>query len=62
MPTVFNVVPPGGTLGILGGGHLGRMTAVAARALGYRTHVLEIVLGKHAHAPSGTYSEIVSRA
>ena len=42
MPTVFNVVPPGGTLGILGGGHLGRMTAVAARALGYRTHVLEM--------------------
>ena len=42
MPTVFNVVPPGGTLGILGGGYLGRMTAVAARALGYRTHVLEM--------------------
>ncbi len=42
MPTVFNVVPPGGTLGILGGGHPGRMTAVAARALGYRTHVLEM--------------------
>lgn len=42
MPTVFNVVPPGGTLGILGGGHFGRMTAVAARALGYRTHVLEM--------------------
>lgn len=42
MSTVFNVVPPGGTLGILGGGHLGRMTAVAARTLGYRTHVLEM--------------------
>ncbi len=42
MSTVCNVVRPGGTLGILGGGHLGRMTAIAARALGYRTRVLEM--------------------
>ena len=42
MRAAFNVVPPGGTLGILGGGHIGRMTAIAARALGYRTHVLEM--------------------
>ncbi len=42
MSTVFNVVPPGGTLGILGGGLLGRMTALAARAHGFRTHVLEM--------------------
>jgi len=33
------VVPPGGTIGILGGGQLGRMTATAAAALGYRCHV-----------------------
>ncbi len=32
---------PGKTLGILGGGQLGRMTAMAARALGYRVHVLD---------------------
>ena len=32
-------VPPGGTLGILGGGQLGRMTAQAAQRLGYRVHV-----------------------
>jgi 5-(carboxyamino)imidazole ribonucleotide synthase len=32
-------VPPGGTIGILGGGQLGRMTAMAAARLGYRTHV-----------------------
>lgn len=32
---------PGGTLGILGGGQLGRMTAIAARRLGYRTLVLD---------------------
>lgn len=32
---------PGGTLGILGGGQLGRMTAMAARELGYRIHALD---------------------
>ncbi len=33
------VIPPGSTIGILGGGQLGRMTALAAARLGYRTHV-----------------------
>ncbi|MEI8396849.1 MAG: ATP-grasp domain-containing protein, partial [Rhodospirillaceae bacterium] len=33
------VIPPGATLGMLGGGQLGRMTAMAAARLGYRTHV-----------------------
>ncbi|TAN52640.1 MAG: 5-(carboxyamino)imidazole ribonucleotide synthase, partial [Rhodospirillales bacterium] len=32
-------IPPGGTIGILGGGQLGRMTALAAAALGYRVHI-----------------------
>jgi len=32
-------LPPGATLGILGGGQLGRMTALAAARLGYRSHV-----------------------
>jgi 5-(carboxyamino)imidazole ribonucleotide synthase len=30
------IVPPGSTIGILGGGQLGRMTALAAAELGYR--------------------------
>lgn len=30
------VIPPGATIGILGGGQLGRMTALAAARLGYR--------------------------
>jgi 5-(carboxyamino)imidazole ribonucleotide synthase len=34
-------VLPGGTIGILGGGQLGRMTALAAHELGYRVHVLD---------------------
>src|SRR5277367_1714335 len=33
------VIPLGGTIGILGGGQLGRMTAMAAARLGYRVHV-----------------------
>ena len=32
-------LPPGGTIGILGGGQLGRMSAMAAARLGYRCHV-----------------------
>lgn len=34
-------VLPGGVLGILGGGQLGRMTAMAARSYGYRVQVLD---------------------
>ena len=34
------MIAPGGTIGILGGGQLGRMIASAAAQLGYRTHVL----------------------
>jgi 5-(carboxyamino)imidazole ribonucleotide synthase len=34
-------LPQGATIGILGGGQLGRMLAVAAARLGYRTHVYE---------------------
>ena len=33
------MIPPGGTIGILGGGQLGRMIALAAARLGYRAHV-----------------------
>ncbi|HVA15938.1 MAG TPA: 5-(carboxyamino)imidazole ribonucleotide synthase [Stellaceae bacterium] len=33
------MIEPGATIGILGGGQLGRMTALAAISLGYRCHV-----------------------
>jgi 5-(carboxyamino)imidazole ribonucleotide synthase len=33
------MLSPGATIGILGGGQLGRMTALAAARLGYRTHI-----------------------
>jgi 5-(carboxyamino)imidazole ribonucleotide synthase len=32
-------IPPGATIGIVGGGQLGRMIAIAAAQLGYRCHV-----------------------
>jgi 5-(carboxyamino)imidazole ribonucleotide synthase len=32
-------IPPGSVIGILGGGQLGRMTAMAAARLGYRCHI-----------------------
>ncbi len=31
--------PPGATLGVMGGGQLGRMFAIAARRMGYRVHI-----------------------
>ncbi len=34
-------LPQGATIGILGGGQLGRMLSVAAARLGYRTHIFE---------------------
>lgn len=33
------IIPPGSTIGILGGGQLGRMTALAAAQLGYHCHI-----------------------
>ncbi|HBC07843.1 MAG TPA: 5-(carboxyamino)imidazole ribonucleotide synthase, partial [Rhodospirillaceae bacterium] len=32
-------LPPGSTIGIMGGGQLGRMTALAAARLGYKSHI-----------------------
>lgn len=40
-PAVWTrLILPGATLGVLGGGQLGRMFAMAARRLGYRVHTL----------------------
>jgi 5-(carboxyamino)imidazole ribonucleotide synthase len=36
-----SAILPGATIGILGGGQLGRMTAMAARSLGYRVQILD---------------------
>jgi 5-(carboxyamino)imidazole ribonucleotide synthase len=37
---VTGIIPPGSTIGVLGGGQLGRMFAMAARRMGYRVHTL----------------------
>ena len=44
----MSAILPGGTIGILGGGQLGRMMAMEARRMGYRTGVLDPV--KHCPA------------
>lgn len=49
---------PGATIGILGGGQLGRMLAVAASRLGFKTHIFE----PGAHPPAGQVAEQVSTA
>ncbi|MCU0728688.1 MAG: 5-(carboxyamino)imidazole ribonucleotide synthase, partial [Sphingopyxis sp.] len=35
----MSTIPPGSTIGILGGGQLGRMLAIAAARLGYRVAI-----------------------
>ena len=37
----MTMLPPGCTIGILGGGQLGRMLSVAASRLGFKTHIFE---------------------
>ena len=49
---------PGATIGILGGGQLGRMLSVAAARLGFRTHVFE----PGAHPPAGDVAHAVTTA
>lgn len=51
-------IPPGSTIGILGGGQLGRMLAIAAARLGFHTHIYSDnrgpafeVAGTHTVAP-----------
>lgn len=45
-------VLPGGTIGVLGGGQLGRMLSQAATRLGYRVHIFE----PQANSPAGAVS------
>lgn len=49
------VLAPGATLGMIGGGQLGRMFASVARRMGYRVHVF----GDPAHSPTGQLSDRV---
>ncbi len=48
------ILHPGKTIGVLGGGQLGRMFAHAAERLGYRVHIYE----PEAHGPAGEVSAL----
>ena len=53
MSTRLEPVLPGATIGVLGGGQLGRMLALAARRMGYRVHVL----AAEADSPAGQVAD-----
>jgi 5-(carboxyamino)imidazole ribonucleotide synthase len=53
-----NVIPPGSSIGILGGGQLARMLALAAKPLGYRV----IVLDPDADCPASSVCDAVIAA
>ena len=45
-------LPPGSTLGVIGGGQLGRMLSQAASRLGFDV----VILDPEADSPAGTFS------
>src|ERR671928_216869 len=51
-------VAPGSTIGIVGGGQLGRMLSVAAAQLGYRCHIFD----PHEHPPAADVAANFTRA
>ena len=51
-------IPPGATIGIIGGGQLGRMLAVAAAQLGYKCHIFD----PHQHPPAADVAAQFTRA
>lgn len=53
-----NPLPLGSTIGILGGGQLGRMLSVAASRLGFKTHIFE----PSANPPAGHVADKVTTA
>ena len=48
------IIAPGAALGVLGGGQLGRMFAIAARRMGYRVHVF----APDGDSPSGQIADL----
>jgi 5-(carboxyamino)imidazole ribonucleotide synthase len=52
------MIEPGSTIGIIGGGQLGRMLALAAASMGYRVHVF----APEAELPAGDVAAEVTRA
>ena len=52
------IVPPGSTIGIVGGGQLGRMLSVAAAQLGYKCHIFD----PHEDPPAAHVAAVFTRA
>ena len=52
------MIPPGSTIGIVGGGQLGRMLSVAAAQLGYKCHIFD----PHEHPPAADVAAFFTRA
>ena len=52
------MIPPGKTIGIVGGGQLGRMLALTARRMGYRIAVLDPELA----CPAGPVADLALTA
>jgi len=52
------MIPPGSTIGIVGGGQLGRMLSIAAAQLGYQTHIFD----PHEQPPAADVAAYVTRA
>ena len=55
---MVDVLAPNATIGILGGGQLGRMLSVAASRLGFKTHIYEPA----ANPPAGQVADAVTTA
>src|SRR3954452_15073268 len=60
------IIPPGSTIGILGGGQLGRMTAMAAARLGYKvlsySPEADAIAGQVGPHMQGAYDDTVALA
>src|SRR3954466_11256908 len=60
------IIPPGSTIGILGGGQLGRMTAMAAARLGYKvlsySPEADAIAGQVAPHRQGAYDDTAALA
>lgn len=52
------MIPPGSTIGIIGGGQLGRMLAIAAAQLGYKCHIFD----PGEHPPAADVAAFKTRA
>ena len=50
--------PPGSTIGVMGGGQLGRMFAIAARRMGYRVHTFS----PEENGPAAQFSDAATEA